>query len=39
VTTDRLLFAGSHLAFPGLGHASKAGAGYSYVPLPYAEFS
>jgi glyoxylase-like metal-dependent hydrolase (beta-lactamase superfamily II) len=39
VATDRLLFAGSHLAFPGLGHASKAGSGYCYVPLPYAELA
>jgi glyoxylase-like metal-dependent hydrolase (beta-lactamase superfamily II) len=37
-TTDRLLFAGSHLPFPGLGHASKASSGYTYVPLQYAEY-
>jgi hypothetical protein len=37
VTTDRLLFAGAHLPFPGVGHASKAGAGYVYVPVHFAE--
>jgi len=37
VTTDRLLFAGAHLPFPGVGHASKSGAGYVYVPVQYAE--
>ena len=37
VTSDRLLFAGTHLPFPGLGHAAKALSGYTYVPLPHAE--
>jgi glyoxylase-like metal-dependent hydrolase (beta-lactamase superfamily II) len=37
VASDRLLFAGSHLPFPGLGHTAKASAGYTYVPLPHAE--
>ena len=37
VTTDRLLFAGAHLPFPGVGHASNSGAGYVYVPVHYAE--
>ncbi|MFY9836306.1 MAG: MBL fold metallo-hydrolase [Xanthobacteraceae bacterium] len=37
VASDRLLFAGSHLPFPGLGHAAKASSGYTYVPLPHAE--
>jgi glyoxylase-like metal-dependent hydrolase (beta-lactamase superfamily II) len=37
VATDRLLFAGAHLPFPGLGHAAKASSGYVYVPLPHAE--
>jgi glyoxylase-like metal-dependent hydrolase (beta-lactamase superfamily II) len=37
VANDRLLFAGSHLPFPGLGHAAKTLSGYTYVPLPYAE--
>lgn len=38
VATDRLLFAGAHLPFPGLGHAAKTSRGYMYVPLPYAEY-
>jgi glyoxylase-like metal-dependent hydrolase (beta-lactamase superfamily II) len=37
VATDRLLFAGAHLPFPGVGHAAKAGSGYAYVPLTHAE--
>ena len=37
VASDRLLFAGIHLPFPGLGHAAKASPGYRYVPLPHAE--
>jgi glyoxylase-like metal-dependent hydrolase (beta-lactamase superfamily II) len=37
VTADRLLFAGAHLPFPGVGHAAKAGTGYAYVPLTHAE--
>jgi glyoxylase-like metal-dependent hydrolase (beta-lactamase superfamily II) len=37
VTTDRLLFSGAHLPFPGLGHATKSGTGYTYVPVHYAE--
>jgi glyoxylase-like metal-dependent hydrolase (beta-lactamase superfamily II) len=37
VATDKLLFAGAHLPFPGLGRAVKAQTGYTYVPLPYVE--
>ena len=37
VTSDRLLLAGAHLLFPGLGHLVKASSGYTYVPLPHAE--
>jgi glyoxylase-like metal-dependent hydrolase (beta-lactamase superfamily II) len=37
VATDRLLFAGAHLPFPGVGHASKSGSGYVYVPVHFAE--
>jgi len=33
VATDRLLFSGGHLPFPGLGHATKTSTGYAYVPL------
>jgi glyoxylase-like metal-dependent hydrolase (beta-lactamase superfamily II) len=38
VATDRLLFGGAHLPFPGLGHAAKTSSGYRYVPLQYAEY-
>jgi glyoxylase-like metal-dependent hydrolase (beta-lactamase superfamily II) len=37
VATDRLLFAGAHLPFPGLGNAIKTSTGYAYVPSLYAE--
>jgi glyoxylase-like metal-dependent hydrolase (beta-lactamase superfamily II) len=37
VATDRLLFAGAHLPFPGVGHAARSGPGYAYVPLTHAE--
>jgi glyoxylase-like metal-dependent hydrolase (beta-lactamase superfamily II) len=37
VTSDRLLFAGNHLPFPGVGHAAKSGNGYTYVPIVHAE--
>jgi glyoxylase-like metal-dependent hydrolase (beta-lactamase superfamily II) len=37
VTSDRLLFAGAHLPFPGVGHAAKSASGYAYVPLTHAE--
>jgi glyoxylase-like metal-dependent hydrolase (beta-lactamase superfamily II) len=37
VATDRLLFAGAHLPFPGVGNTVKASSGYVYVPLRYAE--
>ena len=37
VATDGLLFAGAHLPFPGLGRATKAQTGYTYVPMPYVE--
>src|SRR5262245_6815473 len=33
--TDRLLIAGAHLAFPGVGHVAKAAVGYAYVPIPW----
>ena len=35
--SDRLLFAGAHLPFPGVGHAAKSGGGYAYVPITHAE--
>jgi glyoxylase-like metal-dependent hydrolase (beta-lactamase superfamily II) len=34
--TDRLLIAGAHLPFPGVGHVAKAAVGYAYVPSPWA---
>jgi hypothetical protein len=37
VTTDRLMIAGAHLPFPGLGHVAKASDGYTYVPTPWNE--
>jgi hypothetical protein len=37
VTTDKLLFSGGHLPFPGVGHATRSGAGYTYVPVLYGE--
>jgi glyoxylase-like metal-dependent hydrolase (beta-lactamase superfamily II) len=37
VATDRLLFAGAHLPFPGVGHATKSGSGYVYVPVIHGE--
>jgi glyoxylase-like metal-dependent hydrolase (beta-lactamase superfamily II) len=36
VSTDKLLVAGSHLAFPGIGHVAKASTGYAYVPVSWA---
>jgi glyoxylase-like metal-dependent hydrolase (beta-lactamase superfamily II) len=35
VATDKLLIAGSHLPFPGLGHVAKASTGYAYVPVQW----
>jgi glyoxylase-like metal-dependent hydrolase (beta-lactamase superfamily II) len=32
---DKLLIAGSHLAFPGLGHVTRASAGYAFVPVDW----
>jgi glyoxylase-like metal-dependent hydrolase (beta-lactamase superfamily II) len=37
VASDRLLFAGAHLPFPGVGHAARSGSGYAYVPITRAE--
>jgi glyoxylase-like metal-dependent hydrolase (beta-lactamase superfamily II) len=33
--TDRLLIAGAHLPFPGIGHVAKASSGYAYVPVEW----
>lgn len=32
---DKIIIAGAHLAFPGLGHVRKAGKGYTWVPVNY----
>jgi glyoxylase-like metal-dependent hydrolase (beta-lactamase superfamily II) len=37
VVADRLMIAGAHLPFPGLGHVGKASTGYAYVPVPWNE--
>ena len=34
---DRLMIAGAHLPFPGLGHVAKTSSGYAYVPVPWRE--
>ena len=34
-SADKLMIAGSHLPFPGLGHVAKAGSGYAYVPASW----
>jgi glyoxylase-like metal-dependent hydrolase (beta-lactamase superfamily II) len=34
-TTDRLLIAGTHVGFPGVGHVAKAGSGYAFVPVSW----
>ncbi len=31
--TDRLLIAGTHIAFPGVGHVTKSGTGYAWLPV------
>jgi glyoxylase-like metal-dependent hydrolase (beta-lactamase superfamily II) len=33
--TDRLLIAGAHLPFPGVGHVARAATGYAYVPVEW----
>lgn len=34
--TDRLLIAGTHIPFPGVGHVGKASSGYAFVPVPWS---
>ena len=34
--SDRVMVAGMHLPFPGLGHVARAGEGYAFVPAPFA---
>lgn len=33
--TDKLMIAGTHIGFPGVGHVAKASSGYAFVPVPY----
>ena len=33
--TDRLLIAGTHIGFPGVGHVAKASSGYAFVPVSW----
>jgi len=33
--TDRLLIAGTHIGFPGVGYVAKAGSGYAFVPVSW----
>jgi glyoxylase-like metal-dependent hydrolase (beta-lactamase superfamily II) len=33
--TDRLLIAGTHIGFPGVGHVTKASSGYAFVPVSW----
>ncbi len=35
VATDKLMIAGTHIGFPGVGHVAKASAGYAFVPVPW----
>ena len=37
VATDKLLFSGGHLPFPGVGRATKSGTGYAFVPVLHGE--
>ena len=31
--SDRLLVAGTHIAFPGVGHVARSGTGYAWLPI------
>lgn len=33
--SDRLMVAGMHLPFPGIGHVARAAEGYAFVPMPW----
>ncbi len=33
VTADRLMIAGMHIGFPGVGHVVKSGSGYAFLPV------
>jgi hypothetical protein len=32
---DRLMIAGAHLPFPGIGDVAKARSGYAYIPVQW----
>jgi glyoxylase-like metal-dependent hydrolase (beta-lactamase superfamily II) len=34
-STDRLMIAGTHIGFPGVGHVAKASSGYAFVPVSW----
>jgi glyoxylase-like metal-dependent hydrolase (beta-lactamase superfamily II) len=36
VTTDRLMVAGMHIPFPGIGHIEKLREGFGFVPAPWS---
>jgi glyoxylase-like metal-dependent hydrolase (beta-lactamase superfamily II) len=33
--TDRVMIAGMHIPFPGIGHVEKRGKGYQFIPAPW----
>jgi hypothetical protein len=33
--TDKLMIAGTHIGFPGVGHVAKASSGYAFVPVSW----
>lgn len=35
VAADRILMAGSHIGFPGIGWIEPGAKGYRFVPIPY----
>ncbi len=35
LVTDRMLFTGMHMPFPGFGHVDRSGDGYAFVPAPW----
>ena len=37
VSADKLMIAGAHLPFPGIGHVGRTSSGYAYVPGPWSE--
>jgi len=37
VANEKLMIAGAHLPFPGIGHVAKASVGYAYTPAPWFE--